>query len=178
MDAEDAELWAQERAAFFKPPTEGPLKRTRKKKIVKKRLSAWYYLRALDHKLATMLGFGLKGFESTADQADLPLQSRPLLTVHLDEGSPSYAMCWFLFIATRCRFLFIRDVFHREWNDIQNAVRTCKLWPTIVMTQLVLNLGHGPWQGGAWWGKLNKGLCCILPARAGGRPALRFVLWQ
>ena len=75
------------------------------------------------------------------------LAHRPTLVLHLDEGSPSYAMCWYMQYFLKLRFVFIRDIYHREWNDMCLALKACSLWSVVVMSTVVFNLHHGPWNG-------------------------------
>ena len=154
-------MWADQEAHFFSIPRAKALKakaRPRAKGIGgKKRLHAHASGRALDRILVTMLGQGLAAFSQKPDDAGQPIDSRPVLIVWMDEGSPTYALSLYLQYATKTRCLFIRDAFHREWNDCTLALRHCGFWPTMLLSQLVFNLPHGPWGGAGWYEQLLQG---------------------
>ena len=86
--------------------------------------------------------------------ASKSLLSLPLLVLHFDEGSPNQALyCWMQYQA-RLRVIGVRDIYHREWNDVTLALRQAGLWRYVVLSSILFNLPYGPWNGGAWFGKL------------------------
>eukprot|EP00974_Lingulodinium_polyedra_P012992 1261157-Lingulodinium_polyedra.AAC.1 len=53
--------------------------------------------------------------------------------------------------------LAVRDIYHREWNDIINGLKSCDLWWVVVGSTLLLNLGHGPWANARWYQQWLEG---------------------
>ena len=43
------------------------------------------------------------------------------LILHADEGSPGYAMNWYLGYSADLRFVPRRDIHHRSWNDVKGG---------------------------------------------------------
>ena len=96
------------------------------------RASAWHNMKALDKILKNVLMVGQ--LFSQVQEGDryvglawghLP----PTLVLHADEGSPGFAMLWFLnYRLPSIRFLLVRNIFHREWNDVRNAISNKGLW--------------------------------------------------
>eukprot|EP00975_Prorocentrum_lima_P010519 2234602-Prorocentrum_lima.AAC.1 len=84
---------------------------------------------ALDHVLHFMWGKGLDDFLPATDTSALtkPLSARPTLVLFQDEGSTGFSLQWFLLGHLKLRMASIRDVYHREWNDIKLALKSCKL---------------------------------------------------
>ena len=99
---------------------------------------------------------GCKHFFSTSDPP-MPDESTlpPSLILHLDEGSSAFAMVWFLVFFSKLRMCFIRDIFHREWNDCRDTLSDVKLWWVIICTTMAFNLPHGPWESTKFWGTLT-----------------------
>ena len=156
-------MWAFEEAACFARPR---LKRGAKarakgkalpRKPVKARMSAHATGRALDRLMTTTVGVGLEDFKQLDGDHLVRIDQRRLLVVHMDEGSPSYALSWYLQYHERLRSLFIRDNYHREWDDVTLSLRKEGLWPTMLLSQLVFNLAHGPWEGAGWCEKIIQG---------------------
>ena len=80
----------------------------------------------------------------------MPLHCRPTLVLHFDEASPNIVMyCWLLY-HMGLRVMAVRDVFHREWNDVQLAVKATGLWHVVLLSSLAFNLPYGPWDGSKW----------------------------
>eukprot|EP00974_Lingulodinium_polyedra_P125370 11194248-Lingulodinium_polyedra.AAC.1 len=75
----------------------------------------------------------------------------------MDEGSPAYACMWYLMYYLKARVVLVKDVFHREWNDIQGAIKSSGLWWVILLTGVTYNLCYGPWEGSAWFQKMRGG---------------------
>ena len=120
------------------------------------RASAYQHIKAMDNILETVMGVGLETFQVHATDWSNPLRAvlqervieimegklisvcnvplaevTPLprtLVLHLDEGSSAFSMTWFLTFASYLRFIAMRDIFHREWNDVRLALGDQKLW--------------------------------------------------
>ena len=113
----------------------------------------------MDNALRHLRGSGLAAFLPTAPgegQPPVALSRRPCLVLSFDEGSPNLALSYWLLYKARIRALAIRDVFHREWNDCQGAVKGAGLWWVVIATTLIYNLGYGPWQGSAWFHRMSE----------------------
>ena len=113
-------------------------------------------MRTLDYLLFLLLGEGLNRFSPSPTTS--PVEDRPLLVLHLDEGSPGYAMCWYLAYHIKSRVVFVRDILHRVWNDCTLALRQAGLWWVVLLTTVVFNFPFGPWNGAAWWQRLLDGV--------------------
>ena len=94
-----------------------------------------------DYILLFCLGVGLQYFAPQATSA--PWADRPLLVLHLDEGSPGYAMCWYMAYQLKLRMVFIRDIYHREWNDVSGALKGS--WPLVCSACDAHPFQHGIW---------------------------------
>eukprot|EP00974_Lingulodinium_polyedra_P018251 1765395-Lingulodinium_polyedra.AAC.1 len=64
----------------------------------------------------------------------------------------------------KLRVLLVRDIFHREWNDVRAAAKSSDLWWAVLLSTMVFNLSYGPWEGAAWHEKL-KGSALELQAK-------------
>ncbi len=160
--AEETDIWRWIQLSFFFADAQvegqasehgGPRKKQRKL-IGKPRASAKEHLRALDHLLLLVCGFGLSAFVGRASDTQLPLSSRRLLVLFLDEGSPQYALCLWMSYRAKIRLCSIRDPFHREWNDCQHELKKAGVWWVVITGTLCFNLPYGPWQGCAWFSKM------------------------
>eukprot|EP00974_Lingulodinium_polyedra_P024209 2345491-Lingulodinium_polyedra.AAC.1 len=49
----------------------------------------------------------------------------------------------------------MRDIFHREWNDVRLSIKDCNLWHIVILSAVAFNLPYGPWDGSTWFGKLQ-----------------------
>ena len=146
------------------------------------RAGAYQHLRALDKIMMQGTGSGLSQFSVTAaDKIINPLravQGLPqTLVLHLDEGSTAFAICWYMAYSLKLRFAPIRDIFHREWNDIRLALGDTNLWWCILLTTMVFNIPYGPWEGGHWWGKMVGAMAAYV-ARAGYTSPLFSALYE
>ena len=130
---------------------------------------------AFDKLLFLMLGTGLVHFMVGVDAGakdfgarrnplrdqdfdDKPAPLPPTVCLHCDEGSPGFAMLWYLLYNKKLRFRFAptRDIFHREWNDVRCALGDSKVWYAVLLTTMVINVPHGPWESSAWWVKMTS----------------------
>ena len=50
----------------------------------------------------------------------------------------------------------MRDIFHRQWNDIKNAVSAAGLWALVLLMTIVFNMPFGVWDSGSWFGKIKE----------------------
>eukprot|EP00974_Lingulodinium_polyedra_P033763 3246390-Lingulodinium_polyedra.AAC.1 len=75
----------------------------------------------------------------------------------MDEGSVGIAAWWFMAHHLPCRTLLVKDIFHRQWNDAQMAIRGSGLWWVVLLTTMAYNLCYGPWEGSGWFSKVVDG---------------------
>ena len=120
------------------------------------RSGAFHHLKALDNMLLMVVGEGLMTFQAI-DDADKWVglawngNTPPVLLLHLDQGSRAWAMTWLIHYKLCCRFIAMRDLFHREWNDVRLALGDANSWWVVLLATIVYNVPHGPWQTKAWW---------------------------
>ena len=120
------------------------------------RKASLHQLRASDKMLLQTLGFGL-AFFLPREHEDRPLLERPLLVLNQDEGSPNTAAFWYFTRHLGGRMHFIRDPFHREWNDCKLALQHSKMWNVVLLMMLTFNVAYGPWEGQGWFSKVRAG---------------------
>jgi hypothetical protein len=132
-------------------------KATRPEKVF--RLSSQDLLTALDGQLRATAGFGLGAFRPAPSEEPVPYASHRarVLTLCTDEASSNIALvCWMQWQA-KLRVCHFRDPFHREWRDCQDAIKRAGLWHCVLLSTVLYNLSHGPWDGSAWFQKLREG---------------------
>ena len=89
-----------------------------------------------------------------------------------DEASSDLSMVHWLLWKAQVRLVHFRDPLRRQWNDATNAIKRAALWSTVLLSTIVYNLAYGPWQGTAWWRKLQEGAAEFL---AGAQPGDRLL---
>ena len=125
------------------------------------RLAALDFGAALDHALVCATGSGLSHCVEPGEQREptgLPELAgpRPVLTIHLDQGSTGFAWYnWAAFEARLC-ILALWDPSHRAWNDMRLSVADAGMWPYVLVWTVCLNCFHGPWNGAAFWEELKE----------------------
>ena len=125
------------------------------------RACAFQHFKALYKILWSVMGFGFCLFfkKATDDYInpllDLEVSLPPILILNLDEGSSAFAMTWFLSFYTHIRFTPMRDMFHREWNDIRLVLGAEKLWRVILLTTMLFNVPLRPWESHSFWFKIT-----------------------
>ncbi len=153
---EDTEEWLQEQAAFFtrkrkavakakahraqaKAKGKAKAKAKEKPKPVGDRIGGFRLVRAFDDALFVLRNVGLSAFLPGAAGMDKPIQERPLLVLHMDEASSNYAFVFWLLYAVKLRVVAIRDVYHREWNDVKLAMQNAGvLFVLLILTSFVI----------------------------------------
>lgn len=169
VTAEEPEAWENFQAYFFEGVFQSAAAKAShlralakrrgkaKAKVVKPtktgdqpRLHAQRLLLALDASFKSVVGRGLEMFSPSHEPA-LPVHDRPTLVLHSDEGPTGYAMAFYLLHHTRSRMVLIRDIYHREWNDVKNSLMESRLWWVSLLTRIPFNMSFGPWNGSKWW---------------------------
>ena len=113
---------------------------------------------ALDNALRHGVKRSLSEFMPMPEEScDKRLHQRPLLCLHFDEASPNLSMAQWLVSSLKARVCWLRDPFHREWNDCSLALKAAGLWSNVLVTSLLHNLPYGPWDGSAWFHRLCDG---------------------
>lgn len=95
------------------------------------------------------------GVEAPAPK--VPPTELPTLILQEDEGSVGYSLHWYLLYQQRLRFVHFRDIYHREWNDVKLAIKSCGLWWAVLLSSVALNIHWGPWLTQAWFQKHKEG---------------------
>ena len=181
VEEADQEAWHLQQAAFFVAPKPEPKAQAggRKRKrtivkgprvIVKERRASFACLRALDNALLQGTKRGLADFMEDAEGSTGDLCKRSVLVIFFDEASTNMAMAMWLQYKVRLRMIFIRDVFHREWNDVSLAVKHTGLWWVVLLSSLAFNLPFGPWDGSGWWEQRKEGARDLLANAPHGGP--------
>ena len=80
---------------------------------------------------------------------------RPALHTARDKGSVGWPALLWMYWQVGLRGLPCPDLFHQAWNGVKAACVSAGVWKPVLERVLVLNLGHGPWQGHAFFGKLK-----------------------
>ena len=75
----------------------------------------------------------------------------------------------------KLRVCHFRDPFHREWNDCQEAIERAGLWHCVLLSTVLYNLSHGPWDGSAWFQKLREGAADYWSKAEAGDPLLEIL---
>ena len=131
------------------------------------RLGAAKHITAVDRLLTILLGVGLLLYKPSEDVFDFVQDELPFtLVLHMDEASPGYAMYWFLALKMKLRIVVIRDVFHREWNDVRLALSGSGVWWAVLLTIVAWNMPFGPFSSGRFW-EMMKDAVRLLVARSG-----------
>ena len=171
----DITAWAEWEAQLFdlesalvihKPVKDLDPDQVDKKKAIKKvpitvkavRSSALKQMKGLDKLLCNALTLGLSHFVVLENQKWTGLawgEAFPrTLIVSMDQASNGFAAIWFPNYHLYLRCMATYDPFHREWNDARLAVSDEGLWWVILMSTIVYNMPHGPWESCAFWSKI------------------------
>lgn len=83
---------------------------------------------------------------------------RPMLVVSCDEGGCFWPNSWFLTGFAQMRGIWLRDPYHRSWNDWKLAVDHSGWKAVKLQGCLIMNLRHGPWLSASWFQQLVEGM--------------------
>ena len=81
------------------------------------------------------------------DVCSLACARHPSLVAALDQGPQSFPTVFFLQYELGLNFWFHYDPSHRVWNDVRDGMSDAGMFPFLVLSSLVMNLDHGPWDG-------------------------------
>ena len=122
--SEAAEAWRELQALYLNPPAtpaaavgkaaakaKAKPQARRAKQVQRKQ--AYRYLRTLHYLLILALGCGLRAFLPD-EPTPAGWAHQPVLVLNMDQGSPAFAITWYLEYHLGARVLCVRDVFHRE----------------------------------------------------------------
>ena len=165
---QELHLWAERQRAFYFALLDGQGAAQKAPKALSSksgpiraaRAVSGQYIQALDKQLQDTFGTGLDAFFPTPGAATTEEEGpnrRKTLVLHQDEGSPGFAISWFLVFKLRLRCMVVRDVLHRDWNAVKQALKGSQVWWAVLLTTVTYNLTHGPWNGGGWFQKLVEG---------------------
>ena len=96
-----------------------------------------------------------------------------VLVMHLDEGSQAYSATWFIAYHLGLSFVCMRDIYHREWNDCKLALSDTGVWWVVMLTTIILNMPHGPWEGASFHNKLKEMAAIYLTSEASQSPLFK-----
>ena len=125
-------------------------KRAREQPQPRFRVKAQQWISAVDKMLQVAGLKGLQHFEPPQPTAG-PAQHRPLLTVHVDQGSDGWSACHYLAFKLGLRMMICFDPSHRAWNDARQALKDADLWGVVLLLTLVFNVDGGPWKEARWY---------------------------
>ena len=178
-DTADQLQWLEDQRQFLakraRPETKKQVKRRAKAKAgpaktQKDRVRAYHMIRALDHAFVEGTEGGLNNYKRDATGCELSLSNRPLICLQFDECSSSLAMYLYLAYKAHLRVVVLRDIYHREWNDVKLGLQWADVWWVVVLTTLAINLPHGPWGGSAWFHQMVEAMKDMVQRSPHGSP--------
>jgi len=140
--------------------------------MFRKKARSW--LSAIDKQLRVATSEGLSQFQQPEDIASrAEPRLWPCLTLAIDQGSDGWAASMYLLRKQNLNILLQFDPSHRAWNDAQAGLQKAKLWGSVLLLQLTMNLDHGPWSNARWHSSIkeaanvfssmeNPHRCCLL----------------
>ena len=138
------------------------------------RKSAAMHITVLDKLLYSLLGVGLVVYVPAQNYFELAGKVLPwCLVLHMDEASPGYAMFWFLALHLKIRIVFIRDPYHRQWNDTRLALTRTGVWWICLVTIVAFNMPFAPYGSGAFGEQLKEAFRVLLARSDFNNPTFR-----
>jgi hypothetical protein len=131
------------------------------KGVKPQRSKAYQLVKSLDTVLKGCCQVGLGHWKAPSGE-DLDHQINTgvgcrVLSIAMDEASPSYSAYWFLAFHEQLCIVAVPDPSHRVWNDMGLAIAATGLWSHVLLDALVYRLPHGLWA--------DQGRPPALPAR-------------
>ena len=93
-----------------------------------------------------------------------------VLSIAMDEASPSYSAYWFLAFHEQLCIVAVPDPSHRVWNDMRLAIAATGLWSHVLLDALVYRLPHGPWETSSGLEQTKAGLQLFLQGSSTSDP--------
>ena len=118
------------------------------------RTKSYEWIVATSHMLMIAMGKTWLFFKPAAGASP---ESWPCATVTVDQGSDGWSAAWFLQMAMGVNMMLMFDWSHRTWNDVSLAISDCGLTYYCLLTIIILNCDHGPWNGHKWWHEVKAG---------------------
>ena len=69
---------------------------------------------------------------------------------------------FFLLYSSHLLLVTLRDIIHRDRNDVMNAIKATDLWYAVLFASVVYNVNYGPWEGGGGITRSQKGRRLII----------------
>ena len=110
--------WMTAAQSFISQQESGTETRRKQKQVRAPRHAAMQLLCALDKMLCSTIGKGLDFCQAPVD----PGRRTPVLTINMDEHSVNWNSMYYLCYEAKLFVVPLRDIFHREWNDVRQAV--------------------------------------------------------
>ena len=73
----------------------------------------------------------------------------------MDEGPSNLAMLFWAMYSAKLRCIYLKDPYHRCWNDIKLGLGEANVFWMVRLTRIVFNAAYGPYDGKAWWNQLQ-----------------------
>lgn len=100
----------------------------------------------------------------------------PFLVVAGDECSANLAPMQFLVGELELRFLLMRDLPHRSWNDVRLAIQEVGLWGKVLELNHCLAVKHGPFASQSWWRQMQESMSLHMARHSSACPLLQALL--
>ena len=131
------------------------------------RVSAWRWLRAIDHQCCLAMGTGLQHFKQAESLSERgPWDTWPCLSIALDCGTDGLAAVSAATKKLNMNLDFTPDQSHLCWRGIIAALKACKLWVFMLTSMLAGNTAHGPWNDDLRYQQTNEAMDTLLAHEA------------
>ena len=104
----------------------------------------------------------VKDFATGKKRYEVPVgaqsPSRSVLAQFADECASQLSLQQGLAHGAHIRIIFLKDVFHRYWRDVLNALSDAGLMSMVFEALHVMNIPHGPWKSGKWWREMQESM--------------------
>ena len=150
------------------------------KGVKPQRSKAYQLVKSLDTVLKGCCQVGLGHWKAPSGE-DLDHQIKTgvgcrVLSIAMDEASPSYSAYWFLAFHEQLCIVAVPDPSHRVWNDMRLAIAATGLWSHVLLDALVYRLPHGPWETSSGLEQTKAGLQLFLQGSSTSDPLFQNLL--
>jgi hypothetical protein len=139
-----------------------------------KRTKVYEWLVATNHMLHVATGAAWLRRKRPAAVSPEEERCLPSVTLSIDQGSDGWSAAHYL-RSEGVTLLVLPDQSHRVWNDVKNALQESGVFPQILITIVLLNADHGPWQEARWFETLKEGVAEYLKVASPACPV--FTSW-